>query len=68
MNHIEKLIEQSGKTQSEIARIVGVTRNEISKYKTGKHEISASRFLDWCKKLDVDLSVFEDEKTEKSPE
>lgn len=55
MNPIEILIRYSGKTQKQIAVIVELPESNISDMKKGKRDIPLGKFLEWCKKLDVDI-------------
>jgi len=43
----------AGLSQLEMAKIVGEQRPHISRYETGKADISLSKFLTWCDKLDI---------------
>lgn len=44
-------------TQQEFSDIVGIDRTQLSKYETGKHQISLSVFLEWCEKLNAEFKV-----------
>lgn len=51
----------SGLTQQKMAEIVKEDRASISRYETGKTEITLSKFLRWCKVLkiyDFDMMFF----------
>lgn len=57
-----------GLTQSDLARAVGVTFQQVQKYETGANRISASRLLKACRYLDVPVaSVFPHEGEAPSP-
>lgn len=59
MNPIEILIRLSGKEQKEIAEIVDVAPQTISAIKKNHRDLPLSKFVEWCKLLNVDiLEVF----------
>lgn len=59
MKQVKKLIEYTGKTQKEIAEIVGVHQKDVSRYKNGRIKMSVDRFFEWCEKLGVkDYNIF----------
>lgn len=51
MNSIGKLILYTSKNQKEFAEKVGEKEPAVSRWKTGKSEITLSRFLKWCEIL-----------------
>lgn len=55
MNPIEILIRLSGKEQKEIAEIVGVAAQTISAIKKNHRDLPLSKFIEWCKLLNVDV-------------
>lgn len=55
MNEVEKLFRLSGKTQKELSVILGFTEATLSRYKTGKRQISLSQLKDWCDILNIDI-------------
>ena len=52
-NPVKKLRQMAGLSQLEMAKIVGEQRPHISRYETGKADISLSKFLTWCDKLGI---------------
>ena len=59
MNAVELLIRLSGKTQKDFSEIVGIPGSNLSEMKKGKRDIPLSKFIEWCKLVDVDiLEVF----------
>lgn len=55
MNEVQKLFRLSGKTQKKLSAILGVTETTLSRYKTGKRQITVSQLKEWCEKLDIDI-------------
>lgn len=59
MKQVEKLLRSTGKTQQEIAELVGVSQQTVSRYQSGKVKMSVDRFFEWCEKLGVkDYNMF----------
>ena len=53
-----------GQSQSELARSVGLTFQQIQKYERGLNRVSASRLYDLARVLDVPVSFFFDDMPE----
>ena len=53
-----------GQSQSELARAVGLTFQQIQKYERGLNRVSASRLYDLARVLDVPVSFFFDDMPE----
>lgn len=52
-NPIKKLRQMAGLSQLEMAEKVSEAQAHISRYERGKSDISLSKFLTWCDKLDI---------------
>lgn len=55
MNEVEKLFRLSGKTQRELSTILGATEATLSRYKTGKRQITLALLKEWSAKLNIEI-------------
>lgn len=62
--HVGRRIRQrrwlTGKTQKQLAELVGIKFQQIQKYETGANRVSASRLWDIAQVLDVPIAFFFD--------
>lgn len=62
--HVGRRIRQrrwlTGKTQKQLAELVGIKFQQIQKYETGANRVSASRLWDIAQALDVPVAFFFD--------
>ena len=52
---IKSLRKQCGLNQTQFAQKVGTQPTRVSEYETNKHQISLSKFLEWCNKVNVEF-------------
>lgn len=53
MNAIEILIKLTRLNQKDFAQAIGVPAPNLSEMKTGKRDISLSRFIEWCEHFGI---------------
>ena len=50
---IKEIRIQRGKTQAQIAKIIGMEQTQYSRYERGENEIKVNVLIDICKALDI---------------
>jgi len=60
LHMLVQLREDAGLDQTSLARRLGITQSEVSKYERGERALDVLRLRDWLRVLEVEFTAFAD--------